>query len=329
MPDNDISAELCEQVRRAHAEQSGLEIRGASSKPWRRMDAGRASLQAVRHSGIVSHDPTELVVTVRAGTTLVALDQALAERGQMLAAECPDFPGGSTVGGALALGWSGSRRPYAGALRDFVLGCRMVNGLGEPLHFGGRVMKNVAGYDISRLLSGSLGRLGMVLEVSLKLLPLPERELTLQFAFDSLQESRRFVRRVQQAGEPLSAASFHAGCLHLRFSGQAVTLSRLAAELQGREADNDYWCELRNLQLPFFTSAEPGAALYDWNGDVCWSRTDGGGIQRQEGNGAAVELLVGPPDPGAGSDALAELHRRVALAFDPAGVFARAPVAVN
>ena len=230
MGNADLSADICDQVRQAHAEQCGLSICGASSKPWRRTESGLQILSLAGHRGVVRHDPTELVVTVRAGTPLAELDESLAKRGQMLAAECPDFPGGSTIGGALALGWSGSRQPWSGALRDFVLGCRMVNGLGESLRFGGQVMKNVAGFDISRLLSGSQGRLGVILDVSLKLLPLPEREMTLLFEFASLGESRQFVQGVQRAGEPITAASYHTGLLRLRFSGQTATLARLATE---------------------------------------------------------------------------------------------------
>jgi glycolate oxidase FAD binding subunit len=132
MDDRDISAQICEQVAQAYAEQSRLTVCGASSKPWRRSAGGSGTLSLAGHRGVVRHDPTELVVTVRAGTPLVELDQVLAEQGQMLPADCPDFPGGSTIGGALALGGSGSRQPWVGALRDFVLGVRMVNGLGEP-----------------------------------------------------------------------------------------------------------------------------------------------------------------------------------------------------
>ncbi|MCZ6830334.1 MAG: FAD-binding protein, partial [Gammaproteobacteria bacterium] len=325
----DTSAELCDQILQALSERSHLNVCGASSKPWRQADPDLQMLSVAGHRGVVRHDPTELVVTVRAGTPLAELDQSLAERGQMLAAECPDFPGGSTIGGALALGWSGSRQPYAGALRDFVLGARMVNGLGEALRFGGQVMKNVAGYDIPRLLSGSQGRLGVILEVSLKLLPLPERELTLLFEFESLAQSRQFVRRLLLAGEPITAASYHAEALRLRFSGQATTIRRLATDLNGREVDNEYWRELRRLKLPFFTQEEQYEPLYDWNGDLCWSRPPGGSVQRQVGAASAVDCQAGPPVPGEGDGPLAELQRRLALAFDPAQVFQAVPVEAN
>jgi glycolate oxidase FAD binding subunit len=324
MPDQDLSALLSEQVRTAPARQARLAISAGASKPW--FAAGdREVLSVAGHSGIVSYHPTELVVTVRAGTPLADLDAALAEQGQMLAAECPDFPGGSTVGGAMALGWCGSRAPYAGSLRDLVLGCRMLNGLGESLRFGGQVMKNVAGYDIPRLLSGSQGRLGVILELSLKLQPLPQRELSLEFGFDTLAQSREFVRNLLRAGEPLSATSYAEGRLRLRFSGHHATLAELAARLPGREIDNEFWCQLRGMRLPLFTNAENSAELYDWNGDLCWSREAGGALWRQEGDGAAVNLDTGPADPVAGSGALAELQRRLVLAFDPEGVFAQSP----
>jgi glycolate oxidase FAD binding subunit len=329
MADTDRSADICAQVLQACSEQSRLSVCGASSKPWRRADPDIKTLSLAAHRGVVSHDPAELVVTVRAGTLLAELDAILAEEGQMLAAECPDFAGGSTIGGALALGWSGSRQPWSGSLRDFVLGCRMVNGLGEPLRFGGQVMKNVAGYDISRLMSGSLGRLGVILELSLKLLPLPQREMTLQFEFDCLGDSRQFVQGLQWAGEPITGASYHAGLLHLRISGQNATLTRLAANLGGQEADNDYWRNLRRLQLPFFTDAVRGESLYDWNGELCWCFSPEGRLQRQVGNGPTVALNTGPPNPGEGSEPLAELQRRLALAFDPAGVFQLPPMGAS
>ena len=329
MADTDCSADICAQVLQACFEQSRLGVCGASSKPWRCVDPDIETLSLAAHRGVVSHDSPELVVTVRAGTPLAELDAILAQQGQMLAAECPDFSGRSTIGGALALGWSGSRQPWSGSLRDFVLGCRMVNGLGEPLRFGGRVMKNVAGYDISRLMSGSLGRLGVILELSLKLLPLPQREMTLQFEFDCLGDSRQFVQGLQRAGEPVTGASYHAGLLRLRVSGQNATLTRLAANLGGQEADNDYWRNLRRLQLPFFTDAVPGESLYDWNGELCWSHSREGIPGRQVGNAPAVDLNTGPAHPGDGSEHLAELQRRVALAFDPAGVFQPAPVGAS
>jgi hypothetical protein len=152
-------------------------------------------------------------------------------------------------------------------------------------------------------------------------LPLPEGELTLLFDFESVEESRRFVLGLQRAGEPVSAASHHRGQLRLRFSGQGATLARLAKDLDGEECGNDYWRDLRCLQLPFFTDTGPEDLLYDWNGRLCWSQLPGQGLQRRVGDEPAVPLSEGPANPGGGTGPLAELQRRVALAFDPAGVF--------
>ncbi len=315
----DISAEIRERVLQARAERVPVRVCGARSKPWMNRYGVEQCLQVGGHRGVVRHDPTELVVTARAGTPLAELDAILAERGQMLAAECPDFNAASTLGGALALGWSGSRAHWCGSLRDAVLGVRMVNGLGEILQFGGQVMKNVAGFDVSRLLSGSQGRLGVILELSLKLLPLPPPEMTRRIGFASLQEARRFVLGLLRAGEPVTGAVYHQGFLLLRVSGHGPTLARLAAALGGEGMDNSFWQDLRRLQLPFFAQSGERGELYDWNGALCWARTAGQSVQRRVGDAEPVALNRGPADAGAGP--LAVLHDRLALAFDPAGVF--------
>ena len=183
VPVADISRQLLEQVQASCDSGNRLSIRGNASKPWMARSGTGEQLSLAGHRGIISYEPTELVVTVRAGTALAELEQALAEQGQMLAMEAPDFNGQSSIGGAVALGWSGSRSVFAGGVRDAVLGLRMINGLGEDLRFGGQVMKNVAGFDISRLMVGSCGRLGVILELSLKVIPQPEHEISLQWLF--------------------------------------------------------------------------------------------------------------------------------------------------
>jgi glycolate oxidase FAD binding subunit len=316
-----------------------LRVEGAASKPWMAGFEGER-LSLTEHRGVVTHDPTELVVTVRAGTPLAELDAALAEQGQYLAAECPDFAASSTIGGALATGWSGSRRPYAGSLRDAVLGCRMINGEGEILRFGGQVMKNVAGYDVSRLLAGSLGGLGPVLELSMKVLPRPEAEITLEFERGSLGDARRLVHQVRMLGEPLSGASYLDGTLRLRISGREQTLQRLSAELGGGCGENHYWQQLRGFQLPFFQgdeqplyrlqlpvgSASPplaGTCLYDWGGELCWYRGSEtlGELETLLGSGRAIAVDRGPLWEPQNGDSLACLQQRVREAFDPARVF--------
>ncbi|HSN19471.1 MAG TPA: glycolate oxidase subunit GlcE, partial [Usitatibacter sp.] len=204
--------ELCERVRSAASARRALRIRGGGTKDfYGGAPRGDEIVETAAHSGIVAYEPKELVLTVRAGTPLEEVERALAAERQMLPFEPPRFAagpglppsasvGGATIGGAVASGLSGPRRPYAGAVRDFVLGTRIVNGRGEALAFGGRVIKNVAGYDVSRLMAGALGTLGVITEVSFKVLPKPAAETTLQFEFD---EADAIVKMNRWAGQPL------------------------------------------------------------------------------------------------------------------------------
>lgn len=162
---NDASAQLLDQVNQALAANTPLHIQGSGSKSFLGRQADGVRLDTREHRGLVTYDPTELVVTVRAGTPLTELEAALDAAGQMLPCEPPHFAEGATVGGMIAAGLSGPRRPWSGSVRDFVLGSRVITGQGKHLRFGGEVMKNVAGYDLSRLMAGSFGCLGVLTEV--------------------------------------------------------------------------------------------------------------------------------------------------------------------
>ena len=252
-------------------------------------------------------------VTVRAGTRLAELDAVLAEAGQMLAPDVPDFNGNSTIGGAVALGWGGSRAPFAGQVRDTVLGMRIINGLGEDLHFGGRVMKNVAGFDVSRLMAGSLGRLGVLLELSLKVVPRPEQEITLGFASPDLDSTRAMVDTWTRRGFPVSGACFEHGRFRARFSGSAALLEKLRSGMDGEPEDGEYWGALRRLELPLFHSGWGDEKLFDGNGAICWTAHS-----RQQGDSPAVALARGPELAKAANGPLLD---RVIAAFDPDGLF--------
>jgi glycolate oxidase FAD binding subunit len=308
----DLRRQLLEQLRAAGADQRSLRVTGAGSKPWMVMQRGdRLSLSG--HSGILVYDPAELVVTVRAGTPLAELEAALAERGQMLAMEAPDFNGASTIGGAVALGWSGSRACFAGGVRDAVLGLRMLNGLAEDLRFGGQVMKNVAGFDVSRLMVGSCGRLGPILELSLKVVPLPQQEMTLSWQLPDLASSRELVDRWTRLGYPVSAASYSDARLRVRFSGPGALLDELRPRLGGEAEDNAWWLALRRLEHPLFHHGWGDEKLFDCNGDVCWTAHS-----RRRGGADPVGLASGP-DPDSAPNR--PLLSRVEQAFDPLVVF--------
>jgi glycolate oxidase FAD binding subunit len=231
--DADASAALLEQVNHALNSSTALRIQGGNSKAFlgRRVDGEVLDTRA--HRGIVSYDPTELVITARAGTPLVELEAALDEAGQMLTCEAPHLTEDATVGGMLAAGLSGPRRPWSGAVRDLVLGTRLITGMGKHLRFGGEVMKNVAGYDLSRLLAGSFGCLGVITEVSLKVLPKPRQTISLRLQMDAAQALQKLAEWGQQP-IPLSAASHDGQALHLRLEGGvgsgAAALVRLGGE---------------------------------------------------------------------------------------------------
>ncbi|MEY3790391.1 MAG: glycolate oxidase subunit GlcE [Pseudomonadota bacterium] len=207
-----------EQIISASAAKTPLRIRGNGTKDWYGQALEGELLDTRAYSGIVSYDPTELVITARAGTTLREIGKALSEQKQMLAFEPMRFDGLATLGGIVAAGLSGPRRQAVGSVRDFVLGTVLMDGRGDVLNFGGQVMKNVAGYDVSRLLTGSLGTLGLLLEISIKVLPRPTAQHTLHFA---LSESEALKQLNIWGGQPLpiSGSCWHQGRLTVRLSG--------------------------------------------------------------------------------------------------------------
>ncbi|MEH6604507.1 MAG: glycolate oxidase subunit GlcE [Pseudomonadales bacterium] len=290
MNSDDISTALQDQVLRAIAENAPLRISGGGSKQFYGEAVAGTPLSTLGHTGIIHYDPTELVVTARAGTPLSELEHLLASEHQILGCESPHF-GSATVGGMVAAGLSGPRRPYAGAVRDFVLGCSVLNGKGEILSFGGQVMKNVAGYDVSRLMAGSMGCLGIILDVSLKLIPQPETEISLCFEKDAA-EGIKFTNTILRQGIPVSASCQFDGKLYLRFSGFDETLTAAQQQLGGEKISNAFWPELRDQKLAFFSAQSDknlwrlslapntpelqivGESLYEWGGALRWLRTN-------------------------------------------------------
>ncbi len=337
-----------ETILAAAAAGTCLRIVGGGSKDWYGQALNGAVLDTRGHAGILAYEPSELVITARCGTPLAEIEAALAAQGQMLAFEPPHFGPGATVGGMLCAGLSGPRRASAGALRDFVLGAVLMDGLGQTLRFGGQVMKNVAGYDVSRLLAGSMGTLGLVLECSLKVLPLPMAQLTLCFDMSEIDALRQLN---EWAGQPLpiSASCWHAGRLHLRLSGAEAAVRAARTRLGGElvEAGDAYWRALREQQLPFFTEAQalwrlslPSAAsslvlrgeqLIEWGGAQRWlvAQGDAPAAARiraavQAAGGHATLFRGG--DKGVGvfqplAPAVARIHERLRASFDPAGIF--------
>ncbi|MHB8622228.1 MAG: glycolate oxidase subunit GlcE [Sulfuricaulis sp.] len=341
----DISQSLREVVTSAAASHTPLAIVGAGTKTFYSGTPPGSPLAINSHRGIISYEPTELVLTARAGTPLADIESALAEKGQLLGFEPPYFGKTATLGGTIACGLSGPRRPYAGSARDFVLGTTIINGQGEILKFGGTVMKNVAGYDVSRLMVGALGTLGVLLEISLKVLPKPAQEITLSFEMPAAQAISTMNA---WAGQPLPlSASCHQGdTLYIRLSGTEPGVRAARAKLGGSIVENgdDFWRELREHQHGFFRDTVPlwrlsvppaappidlpGHWFTDWGGAQRWLKSEAPAetIRRAAGSaGGYATCFRGasnrntPFDPTA--PVLTRLQRNIRLAFDPSGIF--------
>ncbi len=336
------------RIRAAAATGTPLTIRGGGSKNFygRAVDAEIFDVSA--NTGIVAYEPTELVVTVRGGTRLADLETLLDGERQFLAFEPPHFGPTATVAGCVAAGLSGPRRAAAGAVRDFVLGVKMLDGRGDVLSFGGQVMKNVAGYDVSRLIAGSLGTLGIILELSLKVLPRPTAETTLRFEFDEAEAIRR-INDWSGQPLPLSASAWSTGVLTLRLSGADAAVraatARLGGERIGAETAAAFWSGLREQTADWFSAdtgtplwrvALPGSApplklpgrqLIEWGGALRWLASDApaADIRRRAAMlGGHATLFRGGERTGEVftplSAPLLAIHHRLKNAFDPAGI---------
>jgi glycolate oxidase FAD binding subunit len=336
-------AALIEQVQAAAGKRTPLAIRGGGTKSFYGEAATGMPLDVAHLRGIVAYEPTELVVTARCGTPLAELEQALARERQMLAFEPPHFGPNATVGGMVAAGLAGPRRANAGGIRDSVLGVTLLDGRGQVLRFGGTVMKNVAGYDIARTLAGSLGILGVLLEVTLKVVPRPAAETTLRF---EIAESAALAQLNRWGGQPLpiSASSWSGGMLQVRLAGAAVAVETGIGELGGEplEADaaREHWEAIREQTTPFFAGNAPlwrvalpsiappldlgGAQLVEWGGAQRWLRTDAPAARVRaraaELGGHATLFRNGDRTCGIFTPLaapIAAIHRRLKDAFDP------------
>lgn len=345
MTDRDASGEIAARIREAGAERQSLYIRGGGSKrELLGRDCDLPLLDVSGHTGITDYQPSELVLTARGGTPLTVLQAALDSEGQALPFEPPLFDGKATLGGTLACNLSGPARPWAGSARDLLLGVQLIDGRGQMLHFGGKVMKNVAGYDVSRLQAGALGTLGVLAEITLKVLPRPECNLTLAYEM-SASEAITCMNRRAATPAPLSGACWFDDRLYLRLSGEAGAVAHTANTWGGESlAQGDaLWRDLREMALPFFAGEEPlwrlsikstappadgtRAALIDWCGALRWTRgaatldalqqqasADGGNATLFRGGDRRAEVRP-TPDP-----ITRRLYQRLKQSFDPQGI---------
>ena len=336
------------RVLEAVDRKTSLRLHGGGTKDWYGQTLQGEVFDTREYCGIVAYDPTELVITARCGTPLAEIEATLDASKQMLAFEPPRFGLASTIGGVVASGLSGPRRQAAGAVRDFVLGVTMMNGRGEVLRFGGQVMKNVAGYDVSRLLAGSLGTLGLILDVSLKVLPKPFHEATLRFEMNEAQAIDSLNR---WGGQPLpiSACAWHGGVLMVRLSGTEAAV-KAAMQKMGGEEEGDaaiaapFWQELRDQRHAFFSAdgalwrlslpsyvpplGIEGEQVIEWGGAQRWLRSalDAEAIRRvaQEAGGHATLFRGGDKSAGVFhplAPAVMKIHRNLKSSFDPSGIF--------
>ena len=344
--DSDWTERLRDRSLAAAAAGTPLAVTGGGTKEFLGRITQAERFDVSGHRGIVSYEPTELVLSARGGTPLAEVTAALAERGQMLAFEPPSFGAEATIGGTIATGLSGPARPYAGAARDFVLGTRVLNGKGEVLRFGGEVMKNVAGYDVSRLMTGACGTLGVLLDVSLKVLPLPAVSRTLAFdvtAAEAIERCNAWAARPL----PVTGACHDGERLRVRLAGTEGGVAAAAGALGGEAVDGDaFWTALREHTLAFFTrtgaplwrvSVPPGASMTVPRGEVssstgagrcagCAPRRRPPKCARRPSAPAATPMLFRGGDRTGEvfhplQPAVHAIHERLKAAFDPAGIF--------
>ncbi len=337
-------ADLQDQVRAAVASKRPLCIVGGNSKRSLGREPQGDPIDMSAWSGVVDYQPSELVITVRAGTTISDLRQVLAQQDQVLASEPPEFGGKATVGGTLACNLSGPSRPWHGSIRDHVLGVRIINGKGEHLRFGGQVMKNVAGYDVSRLQAGAMGTLGILTEVTLKVVPRPEATITVRRTI-AASDALRVMNEICGRPLPVSGACWYDGDMHVRLAGPASVIAAAAGEIEGNILpDDDFWSRLREIDMPFFTDArdlwcislrsthshfmQDKDWLIDWRGARRWlaASCDRDMLVDQAGEAGGELWQLRGAEEGADvfperSDAYRRMMLRLKRALDPAGVF--------
>lgn len=342
---------LQEHVKQALETKSSLQITAGHSKDFYGRKPQGKVLSIAGHQGIVEYDFRELVITARTGSTIDSIKLALAENNQMLAFEPPVFNANSTLGGTLACGFSGPSRPYLGSARDFLLGTKIINGKAEVLSFGGQVMKNVAGYDLSRLMVGAMGTLGIMLEASMKVLPRPETEMTLVLQKD-IADAIVFINQLAGRFLPVSASMMYEDKLYIRLSGYEKAVQKAHSEIGGElleavanQSATEFWQQLRDQQHSFFNTDKTlwrlslpastpelklaGKTLYEWGGAQRWFipeqqiesdqvfavAAEAGGHASQFKNGDRHHDVFQPL-----SGLKTKIHQQLKTAMDPQGI---------
>lgn len=345
--------QLCERVSKAASQNRPIRIVGGGTKNFYGGPLEGDTLDIHEWSGILSYEPTELVMSVKAGTPLSDVESALAEQGQELAFEPPRFGKNSTIGGAIVSGLSGPARLARGPVKDYLLGCTIIDGRGQLLHFGGTVMKNVAGYDVSRILPGSMGTLGLAVDLSIKVLPKAPAQITLQFDMDT-NEAIRKVNEWLSSPLPINASVYLDGTLFVRLRGAHAAVAQAAKTLGGQKledkAENRLWEQIRDQKHTFFKTdgdvwrlsvppttpdlALDGETLIEWGGGLRWFKpteavSDETIRRLTERVGGHATLYISHDFSGKSHTfhppqaAMLNLQKRLKNQFDPAGIFNR------
>lgn len=348
---SDFIDDLCKRVELAARNNTQLRPVGGGTKNFYGGPLQGEEVDMRQWAGIVEYEPTELVITVKPGTPLAEVEAALAAQKQELAFEPPRLSTGGTIGGAIVSGLAGPARLSRGGVKDYVLGCTLLDGKGQLLHFGGVVMKNVAGYDVSRVIPGSMGTLGIATELSIKVMPVAPAEATLQFDMDvnqAISQSNNWLSKPL----PISATFFENGKLTVRLRGASAAVQAALKNMGGQEMESQqaqaFWTSVRDQQHEFFTRkgdlwrmavppttvdlALHGHSVHEWGSGLRWFRADSSTTEEQiravakrvgghatlyrTGNEAARAQAFQQPDA-----VMLKLQRRLKEQFDPAGVF--------
>ena len=340
----DDSERLMAHVRSAMDSDRAVSVEGEASKAFLGPRADGELLSTRGHAGIIEYRPDELVVTARAGTLLSELDAVLGAENQMLACDPPRFGGKGTLGGAIAVGFSGPARPWQGSVRDGLLGVELVNGYGERMQFGGQVMKNVAGYDVSRLMVGARGTLGLILSASLKVLPRPEYTRTVVVAVDHVEARSRSLNLLHKPF-PISGSCYVDNRLYVRLSGNEAAVEDASETLGAdEEVEESFWDQVRDHEHPFFQGNRPlwrislargsrprsessQEQLVEWAGAQVWAYMDDAQSPIEFGEGEHATPFRNVAGDSSKSISTEDKYvRRLKAAFDPQDIFNRGMV---
>ncbi len=341
IPDHNLETVLQEHVAASVANGVALQIVGGGSKSFYGNSVEAETLEVAGHSGIIDYDPAELVITLRAGCNLAEVEALLAQNNQILGFEPLHLGDSATIGGVISSALAGPRRAYAGGVRDFILGVKILSGRGEIMNFGGRVIKNVAGFDVSRLMVGAMGALGVILEASLRVIPNFETEITLAFEHAEADTHIHWINELGSKPLPVSASFWYQGRSFIRLSGSQQGVESAVARLGG-EKQQDVWTHLRRQSHEFFSSHETilrlslpptcmqtlpeEPQLIEWGGAQRWLAGDTDPVDLREKvknlngslcvyRGAVEAEKFHPLD-----SAKMILHRTLKSSFDPAGI---------